>query len=88
MPTFRKYSFDNQNTADKLLKNLQPLDHAVHLGVIDGLVCVDIMWHDQADSNLDQYIVWPTPLGVHCFFGWDEQYTQDFEKFNGNIDGE
>jgi len=81
MATFRKYDFPNQATADKVLKYLQPLDNAVPLGEIDGLVCYDILFQDTPPAAFTPYIVWPAPLGVHSFLGWDEQYIKDYNEF-------
>jgi len=79
MPTFRKFAFPDGATADKVLQDLQPLDFAVPLGELDGLVCYDILFQDACPASLNAYIVWPAPCGVHSFLGWDEQYAIDWE---------
>ena len=81
MPTFRKYAFLSQATADQALQSLQPLDNAVPLGTIDGLVCYDVLFQDTPPAAFMPYIVWPTPCGVHSFLGWDAQYTADYNEF-------
>lgn len=81
MATFRKFAFPNQATADKLLQCLQPLDTAVPLGELDGLVCFDILFQDACPASLNAYIVWPAPCGVHSFLGWDAQYEADYQEF-------
>ena len=81
MATFRKFAFPNQATADKLLQSLQPLDTAVPLGNIDGLVCYDVLFQDACPKELTSYIVWPTPCGAHSFLGWDAQYEADYQEF-------
>ena len=81
MPTFRKFAFPSQKVAEQLLQSLQPLDNAVPLGTIDGLVCYDILFQDTPSAAFTPYIVWPTPCGVHSFLGWDEQYTADYQEF-------
>jgi hypothetical protein len=81
MATFRKFAFPNQATADKLLQSMQPLDTAVPLGELDGLVCFDILFQDACPASLNAYIVWPTPCGVHSFLGWDAQYEADYQEF-------
>jgi len=81
MPTFRKYAFPSQATADKAMQSLQPLDNAVPLGEIDGLVCYDVLFQDTPPAAFTPYIVWPTPIGVHSFLGWDAQYTADYNEF-------
>ena len=81
MATFRKFAFPNQATADKLLASLQPLDTAVPLGELDGLVCFDILFQDAYPDSLAPYIVWPAPCGVHSFLGWDAQYEADYKEF-------
>jgi hypothetical protein len=81
MATFRKFAFPNQATADKLLQALQPLDTAVPLGELDGLVCYDILFQDACPASLNAYIVWPAPCGVHSFLGWDAQYEADYQEF-------
>ena len=81
MATFRKFAFPTQATADKLLASLQPLDTAVPLGELDGLVCYDILFQDGCPSSLNPYIVWPAPCGVHSVLGWDAQYHADHKEF-------
>lgn len=82
MPTFRKFAFPDGATAEKLLEQfLQPLDFAVPLGELDGLVCVDILFQDTCPEDLAAFVVWPDPVGVHTFLGWDEQYTKDYQEF-------
>ena len=81
MATFRKFAFPDRATADKLLASLQPLDFAVQVGEIDKAVCVDILFHDTCPEPLAAFVVWPAPVGVHCFSGWEEQYTADFQEF-------
>ena len=81
MPTFRKFAFPDAGTADKLLKDLQPMDFAVQVGEIDKLVCVDILFNDTCPEPLAAFVVWPTPCGVHCFSGWEEQYAADHKEF-------
>ena len=81
MATFRKFAFPNQATADKLLASLQPLDTAVPLGELDGLVCFDILFQDAYPDSMAAYIVWPAPCGVHSFLGWDAQYEADYKEF-------
>jgi hypothetical protein len=81
MPTFRKFAFPNQATADQLLQSLQPLDTAVPLGELDSLVCYDILFQDGCPDSMAPYIVWPAPCGVHSFLGWDAQYAADYKEF-------
>lgn len=81
MATFRKFAFPSQKAAEQAIAQLQPLDNAVALGDIDGLVCYDILFHKDCPADLTKFIVWPAPLGVHSFLGWDEQYTTDYEEF-------
>ena len=81
MATFRKFAFPNQATADKLLASLQPLDTAVPLGELDGLVCFDILFQNAYPDSMAAYIVWPAPCGVHSFLGWDAQYEADYKEF-------
>ena len=81
MATFRKFAFPDGDTADKLLASLQPLDFAVPVGEIDNTVCVDVLFQDDCPASLNPYIVWPAPVGVHSFLGWDAQYEADYNKF-------
>ena len=81
MATFRKFAFPDGATADKLLQDLQPLDFAVPVGDIDNTVCVDVLFQDDCPASLNPYIVWPAPVGVHTFLGWDEQYEADYKEF-------
>ena len=94
MATFRKFAFPDGATADKLLASLQPLDFAVSLGHLCAATdaegnciktrpefAVDILFHDTCPEALAAFVVWPAPVGVHSFSGWEEQYTADFQEF-------
>ena len=85
MPTFRKFAFPTQASADQAIADLQPMDTAVQLGVIDNQYCVDILFQDACPASLNAYIVWPTPCGVHSFLGWDEQYTADYNAYKPTL---
>jgi hypothetical protein len=94
MATFRKFAFPDAGTADKALKDLQPLDFAVPLGHLCAATdsegnciktrsefAVDILFHDTCPEPLAAFVVWPAPVGVHSFSGWEEQYAADFQEF-------
>jgi hypothetical protein len=80
MPTFRKFAFPDGATADKVLALCTGTTAAVSLGVLDGFICYDILWESDAPEDATQYETWPEPCGVHSFFGWDEQYTKDYNE--------
>ena len=75
MPTFRKYAFPNEATFTALPV---PQGFAVPLGIIEGAYCVDILWDGEPDATYLPFECWPSPIGVHTFLGWDEQYTTDY----------
>ena len=75
MATFRKYAFPNEATFTALPV---PQGFAVPLGEIDGAYCVDILWDKDEPEHWKRHQVWPPPIGVHSFLGWDEQYTTDY----------
>ena len=77
MPTFRKYAFPNEATFTVLPV---PQGFAVPLGIIEGTYCVDLLWDDQPDADWEQFEVWPEPVGVHTFLGWDETYTKEYNE--------
>jgi hypothetical protein len=81
MPTFRKFVFPDQATADKLLAYLQPLDFPVAVWNIEKGVGVDILFNEDCPKHFEPYLVWPTPCGVHSFSGWEEQYAEDHKEF-------
>ena len=78
MPCFRKYAFSKQADADKVLALCEGTTAAVALAVLDGLVCYDILWQDEAPKEATPYETWPEPCGVHAFAGWEEQYEADY----------
>jgi hypothetical protein len=80
MATFRKYAFPKQSDADKVLALCTGTTAAVSLGVLDGLVCYDILWEGDAPKDAAQHETWPEPCGVHAFAGWEEQYTEDYHQ--------
>ena len=75
MARFLKYAFPDEATFTALPV---PQGFVVPLGIIDGAYCVDILWDAEPDAAYLNYTVWPTPIGVHTFLGWDEQYTKDY----------
>ena len=77
MPTFRKYAFPDEETYTALPV---PQGFAVPLGIIEGTYCVDLLWDDQPDADWEQFEVWPEPVGVHTFLGWDETYTKEYNE--------
>ena len=77
MPTFRKYAFPQEATFTALPV---PQGFAVPLGIIEGTYCVDLLWDDQPDADWEQFEVWPEPVGVHTFLGWDETYTKEYNE--------
>ena len=75
MPTFIKYAFPNEATFTALPV---PQGFAVPLGIIEDTYCVDILWDGEPDPAYLPFECWPSPIGVHTFLGWDEQYTTDY----------
>ena len=85
MATFRKYAFPKQKDADKVLALCTGTTAAVDLGIIDSLICYDILWESDAPAIANQFETWPTPCGVHSFLGWDEQYATDYNNQNKSL---
>ena len=77
MPTFRKYAFPNEATFTALPV---PQGFAVPLGIIEGAYCVDILWDSDEPEHWKRHQIWPPPVGVHTFLGWDEQYGKDYTE--------
>ena len=83
MATFRKYAFPTQAEFEAFYQLSQPDATCVALGIIDGTYCVDLLWNDQPDADWEQFEVWPEPVGIHTFLGWDETYTKEYnERFS------
>jgi hypothetical protein len=80
MATFRKYAFPTQAEFEAFYQLSQPDATCVELGIIDGTYCVDLLWTNEPAHDWEQFEVWPEPVGVHTFFGWDEQYTKDYNE--------
>lgn len=47
---------------------------------------VDIIWASEPLSEFAQYVVYPTPCGVHVFAGWESIYAQEYCKANPDSD--
>ena len=77
MARFLKYAFPDEATFTALPV---PQGFAVPLGIIEGTYCVDLLWDDQPDADWEQFEVWPEPVGVHTFLGWDETYTNEYNE--------
>jgi hypothetical protein len=84
MATFRKYAFPKQTDADKVLALCTGTTAPVDLGVLNGFIAYDILWEGDAPEEATKYETWPEPCGVHSFFGWDEQYTKDYNAHHNN----
>ena len=80
MATFRKYAFPNKTEFDEFDDLTNPDATCVELGEIDNTYCVDLLWTNEPDADWEQFEVWPEPVGVHTFLGWDEQYTKDYNE--------
>jgi len=80
MATFRKYHWNTQAEFEAFYQLSQPDATCVELGIIDGTYCVDLLWNDQPAQDWEQFEVWPEPVGVHTFLGWDQQYTKDYNE--------
>ena len=39
---------------------------------------VDILWVGEPLASFDSTIVWPLPVGIHTFAGWEGQYAIDY----------
>ena len=77
MARFLKYAFPDEATFTALPV---PQGFAVPLGIIEGAYCVDILWDAEPNAAYLPYECWPTPVGVHTFLGWDEQYGKDYTE--------
>jgi len=55
-------------------------DVEISPAVVSAEYCVDLLWNDQPAPDWEQFEVWPEPVGVHTFLGWDEQYTKDYNE--------
>ena len=85
MATFRKYKWNTKAEFEAFYQLSQPDATCVELGEIDNTYCVDLLWDDQPAPDWEQFEVWPSPVGVHTYLGWDEQYTNDYnERKNAN----
>ena len=80
MATFRKYHWNTKAEFEAFYQLSQPDATCVELGIIDGTYCVDLLWNDQPDADWEQFEVWPEPVGVHTFLGWDETYTKEYNE--------
>ena len=75
MATFRKYQFTSEAAYTALPV---PQGFTVPLGIIEDAYCIDILWDAEPHTAYLPFECWPTPVGVHTFLGWDEQYTTDY----------
>ena len=80
MATFRKYAFPNKTEFDEFDDLTNPDATCVELGEIDNTYCVDLLWNDQPAPDWEQFEVWPEPVGVHTYLGWDETYTNEYNE--------
>ena len=39
---------------------------------------VDILWVDAVPADFDAYVVWPLPVGIHTFAGWEQEYAKEY----------
>jgi hypothetical protein len=80
MATFRKYHWNTKAEFEAFYQLSQPDATCVELGEIDNTYCVDVLWDNEPDADWLPFEVWPEPVGVHTFLGWDEQYTKDYNE--------
>jgi hypothetical protein len=46
------------------------------------LYAVDILWANEPLEDFSEFVVWPAPVGVHVFAGWESQYAIDYCEAN------
>lgn len=46
------------------------------------LYAVDILWANEPLEDFSEFVVWPTPVGIHVFAGWESQYAIDYCEAN------
>ena len=80
MATFRKYAFPNKTEFDEFDDLTNPDATCVELGEIDNTYCVDVLWTNEPAPDWEQFEVWPEPVGVHTYLGWDETYTNEYNE--------
>jgi hypothetical protein len=44
----------------------------------DPRYAVDIIFFEEMPEAFEAFIVWPDPIGVHVFAGYEAQYLEDF----------
>ena len=81
--TFCKYSFPSQTIWENH-KNLAENCAVVEIGDVsqDGYYAVDILWYGDIPASINEYEVFPDPVGVHTFSGQEQLYKERFCQFN------
>ena len=46
------------------------------------LYAVDILWANEPLEDFSEFVVWPAPVGIHVFAGWEAQYAIDYCEAN------
>ena len=46
------------------------------------LYAVDILWANEPLEDFSEFVVWPAPVGIHVFAGWESQYAIDYCESN------
>lgn len=46
------------------------------------LYAVDILWANEPLEDFSEFVVWPAPVGIHVFAGWESQYAIDYCEAN------
>lgn len=39
---------------------------------------VDVIFHESLPQDLEAFVVWPAPIGIHVFAGWEQYYTEAY----------
>lgn len=100
MAKMRKYEFANKELAYSLTSKVNgTVVHLGHIvlapAIVEGFEVVkdaelsakwhvDILFDNEVDTSLNNYIVWAAPLGVHSFWNDDaiNEYKLSFAKNN------
>jgi hypothetical protein len=84
MTTFRKYQFEIYADFRAIYDIEASPNTCVELGHINPdnskAYCVDILWETEEPVQWKRFHVWPQPIGIHCFAGWEEQYMNDYNN--------
>lgn len=74
---FLKYQIPNKAVSKIVINS----PHVILGELLTGFTAIDVLWVDDADETLNNYLVYPQGIGNHTFAGCEELYQLEYDNY-------